>query len=734
MSGRVESDDDNGGGKIPAVATSEEDSPRSLLQGYERLPIAEVQAQVDIADVISRESESIWEEECAAYEETIKVVIDGKSRKVPRRNYANLKGEVTDPTLYPYHTSCYPLLDAYDHLYGDGQKQPIEAEVVQPCPVSLEVRQDALDRGDFTLIQGYMPSSLYCIVETMIQNNINWPVEEEFPHLVRLLQLSQFHNNQTIGGLNGENTLMDEYDRSSDFWTWSALRDIEPPPPLDEDDLVTNQHIEERNAKYGPAHLPKNRKERAGVLLKLLRHSMSELQRDHTLSTAVIVRLMRNHDLDDVSILRQLLAILCSEYVVCEYPYMEEEPLDHFCGTWQLFIQRLPLVLAFGITYMTREHATAIAGFVRATYFREFGYVLDDPESSDVKQKGKSLMKRNLLNLRAEDDEVAFGRTGDKSSVPVDLVFGITMALGIRAAVDRRRLVASSVLNNDTVIAETLDSYNNCLAALVDIGEASVLILPCNTRFFRQASCVVRSLCRALVETGANFLNDELTETGEYSEHGTGYVAHGQKELFEARLSVPLRFTTGISEATEKFRSLPKATFIHTNSHDQLMIAVEIALEARPHNDIRDAVRGLFVRNMVDVRFSGIGYGDFMLWCRFEVTPLDPVMFWKYCMYPLEELPSDDEEEDDDEDEESVDWDVDEVRSLFATSICFASCRVITNYNLLCSIPQSRKTICSVQKKTQQGLTLLCWQWFEPGTPRGPQTVTCPISHSFVRL
>jgi hypothetical protein len=103
-----------------------------------------------------------------------------------------------------------------------------------------------------------------------------------------------------------------------------------------------------------------------------------------------------------------------------------------------------------------------------------------------------------------------------------------------------------------------------------------------------------------------------------------------------------------------------------------LMNAVAIALEARPHNDIKDAVRGLFIQNMVDVRFSGIGYGDFMLWCRFEVTPLDPVMFWKYCMFPLEELPSDDEEEEDD-DAESVDWDVDEVRVLYGNSISFVS-------------------------------------------------------------
>jgi hypothetical protein len=405
---------------------------------------------------------------------------------------------------------------------------------------------------------------------------------------------------------------------------------------------------------------------------------MSELQRDHTLATAVIVRLMRHHDLDDITVLRQLFAILFSEYVVCEYPYQEEEQVDHDCRTWQLFVQRLPFVLAFGITFMTREHANAIAGFVRATYFREFGYVLDDPESSDVKQKGKILMKRNLLSLRAEDDAEAFGRTGNKS-VQVDLVLRITLALGIRAAIDRRCLSDSRFEDNisNDVVAKTLDSYSNCLAALVDIGEASVQILPCNARFFRLAGCLVKSLCRALVDTGGDFLNDQLVETGEFSEHTTGYLAHAHKDLFDLRLSAPLRFTEGITKATAKFQSLPNATFTHESTRNQLLHAVKIAVEGRPDNDIRDVVRGLFIRNLVDVRTSGVGYGDFMLWCRFEVTPLDPILYWKYCMYPLEEMDSDDE--DDEDDAESVDWDVDEVRSLHANNVCFVFCVVVSS-------------------------------------------------------
>lgn len=44
--------------------------------------------------------------------------------------------------------------------------------------------------------------------------------------------------------------------------------------------------------------------------------------------------------------------------------------------------------------------------------------------------------------------------------------------------------------------------------------------------------------------------------------------------------------------------------------------------------DVRDVVRGLFVRGMVDIRMTGLGHGDFLVWAGYEIDPFDPALFW----------------------------------------------------------------------------------------------------------
>lgn len=626
--------------EIPAASLSERMN-RPLLQELKPFSPKELALERRYTEEVAQEMGSLWENECAKYEESISVSINNTLRKVPRRNYANTRGEVQDPTLYPYDTSCYPLLDAYDHLYSAGHRQPIEDLAVLPCTVPLELREDALERGDFTL-QGYMPASLHSIVETLVQQGtVNWPVLEEFPYLIRLFEQSISHSSFYMSGR-----------LSSEFWNPTALQDIEPAIAGDP----------KRQKCYGPAFLPRNRQERSTILLNILRHSMSELQRDHTLSTAVMLRLMRHHDFDDVHVMRKLLAIMRSEFVQCEDPYVEnDEQVDHFCPTWQLFVSRFQYALAIGITYMTREHAVAIASFVRVTYCREF--LKRGPiASGDIEEKRKILLKRNLMNLRAEDDAETFDTAGG-NSVPGDLIAHIVEALGMHAATARRQLVASqkdSSITDDN-LAKTLDSYLNSVQTLVGIAEATFQSLPSISRFYSIASSLVSSLCLGLVDTGDTVLGDEEQLAGLIqSRHRTGYLAHTLNNLFDSRLTMPRRFCVGITQATAQFHGRPKKGLPADDSErGQLLHAVDVALHGRPSDDVRDAVRGLFLRELVDIRSSGVGYGDFLLWCRFEVTPLDPILFWKHFLFPCEEDDSD--EEDDEEDADAVNWDVDEV-------------------------------------------------------------------------
>jgi hypothetical protein len=112
-----------------------------------------------------------------------------------------------------------------------------------------------------------------------------------------------------------------------------------------------------------------------------------------------------------------------------------------------------------------------------------------------------------------------------------------------------------SVTNHD-VIANTLDSYNTN-SVLVDIGEASVTT-SCNTWLLSPSERLVKSFADLFVDTGCNFLNDELMETGNsQSEIILGMWLTGRR-ICLTRLQCLAGFTAGISEATAKFQSSPK--------------------------------------------------------------------------------------------------------------------------------------------------------------------------------
>jgi hypothetical protein len=93
-----------------------------------------------------------------------------------------------------------------------------------------------------------------------------------------------------------------------------------------------------------------------------------------------------------------------------------------------------------------------------------------------------------------------------------------------------------------------------------------------------------------------------------------------------------LRYTEGITNSTaimmekrlhrQQYRLQPKGSMGFMRDD-----FVEI-FHHRPKQDVLDAVRGLFLRNLVDVRVSAVGYGDFLVLCDYEITPLDPMLDW----------------------------------------------------------------------------------------------------------
>jgi hypothetical protein len=202
---------------------------------------------------------------------------------------------------------------------------------------------------------------------------------------------------------------------------------------------------------------------------------------------------------------------------------------------------------------------------------------------------------------------------------------------------EKHRLV--KVINGDPndlppkdVLFQALESYNNCLLALVDIGEAAIKLLPTSDRFYNIGSFLVFALVQLLVDGGEklSFTPDEPpSEMDEASqEYLPHYLADQLDTLRDLRLNSPSRFADCIADATNREKSLKDPHTASAAARPDVIDKIDKVLHGRPPAFVHNVVRSLFVRELVDIRVAGCGYTDFCLWCRFDCTPLDPAMFW----------------------------------------------------------------------------------------------------------
>jgi hypothetical protein len=137
----------------------------------------------------------------------------------------------------------------------------------------------------------------------------------------------------------------------------------------------------------------------------------------------------------------------------------------------------------------------------------------------------------------------------------------------------------------------------------------------------------------------------------EYSENNL-YFGSRDPTLAGTRMCMPTRLADCITHATDILHRLDKVSDA-ANFQDKLYCKIQQVYCGRPPSDVRDAVRALFVREIVDVREAFLGFADFLLWCRFpyDITPLDPVVCAYGTNFPCEADDSDDSESDDDDDD-----------------------------------------------------------------------------------
>lgn len=503
----------------------------------QRFTLEEVRKSVQCFQGLYDKLNEDWETESKKYEHVEVFEMNGKTQTLPVRNYSNERGELQDPSLFPYHQSCYPLLDAYD---SDNREE--------------EHDDDNDDSSRDQQIAGSMPCS----------------------------------------------------------------------------------HKALHTVFYGPTSmLPTDINEKSTLLLKLLKHALSSLQKDYVLVSEILLCLKEDNMLRDVSILRSLLVVLLSEYDTGVWHDDEEDVVNMELERSAITetYRDLARILGSALDSASDEYTLALYSFVFFIFQREYGHLTDVTDRSNNMVR----LKRNIVALRNENEEV-----GELDRLPFLLVGAIVQGL-----VRRIRCFHPVLTKDSDPISEVhLASFASCLRCLVSITEATIVAVPPGSWFAEE-----RGLCLMVyVELFCGILRDEegVFRFVDGAEPKPGYYPLAHHQILSLRLSNPFRYSDRIDQR------------IMQHEHEtSLQPSIRKLLVEIFHTDLRDLAYVCFQHDYVMPKDLNFGYGDFLVWCGFEIVP-HPLLAYHSAAYPLKDAyESDSDDESNASDGSFYDWDFD---------------------------------------------------------------------------
>lgn len=252
----------------------------------------------------------------------------------------------------------------------------------------------------------------------------------------------------------------------------------------------------------------------------------------------------------------------------------------------------------------------------------------DNGTGNVCESRQKTYLKQNIFfqNNAEYDDDDDGDRQQDKvgPQIHIHLLLTILCALRQHAISDRMRLkrLLEKSTSPDTTnkqhhimsmdISKALDSFNNSVRAIVDIGERILLRLPTNSHSCRLGGMVVRGLLEA-------YLDSDILASRK--NHSMAYMAYEEGSKLKSLVD-PLRYAYSVSNAAEspqldpkKDRNQNSKTGIEDSTSASQLIGTQ------PPKDVQDVVKALFMRDLVDFQTSGCGFGDFLCWCNLPIYP-----------------------------------------------------------------------------------------------------------------
>jgi hypothetical protein len=327
-----------------------------------------------------------------------------------------------------------------------------------------------------------------------------------------------------------------------------------------------------------------------------------------------------------------MLAIIDSEYC---------QPSTSNAGDFYEFHTAICFhIIHTGVINYTQEFDNCLSAYVRHTFLREFPTILPDDQKGDsVIGKRKKLLVRAVVARQAEEyDEREERNNDDATKIPLRFIETLIRSLGCCGHVERVNIFDH--LDTTTVddpperpdfFLRCLESYQNIVRTLVNIANSVIQILPEGERYYAIASELVLALCRCMRKE--EYFVSFKSGMDEYRDYEVfGYITTDRDGEGGVERLDPLRYTEGIVNSTaimmkkklhrRQYKLQPRGSmgFMRDDFNE--------IFHRRPKQDVLDAVRGLFLRNLVDIRVSAVGYGDFLVLCDYEITPLDPMLDW----------------------------------------------------------------------------------------------------------
>ena len=278
---------------------------------------------------------------------------------------------------------------------------------------------------------------------------------------------------------------------------------------------------------------------------------------------------------------------------------------------------------------MTRQHASVICAFVLKEIDYMVGVFNNFPDRNDDSTaiRYNDHLKQNLYMLKNSEMEEEPRLPPESRQLKVYLIVAIVNGLKKHAIVNRLRtekqmqgLNGQSDSKQDS-IQQSMSSFIICVEAIVDIGERIMLKLLPN-----HGNCLLGGVvARALLEV---HLKSDILDT---IDHDQIYVAQNGNPHLRSMID-PYRYANAISNAFANPHLGPSRRSSRT-TNDGTLNDMKV-MEQRPTQEVQDVVRALFLRDLIDIRASGFGWGDWCIWLGLPLSP-EPLLFSHHKNYPI---------------------------------------------------------------------------------------------------